>query len=578
MSFQNIVDGKKRDRSSALSGYQGLQLIKVNEMVPNDQSLVQAAFTTFNGSNVGVGYQIRDVMRVIEAIEGNQGFNPITASDMNVSSWSNELQGIASSSSDTETDSEYWDITYTAPPDPASGSILFRYDGGDGVLDDRQTTTGSGTITEYKINENTLSAINSFINVLLPEITAALDETFTLDASMDLYELQGGELDPSGSSFPAQLRQAIASWLNVSSTTGGITYSSVAALWDAIIVEVETGSTITTSGRLDEWQELDSPTSQFATYQSLIDDMITRITSLRTTIRGYANLDVTWRETGSQSLKEVWRFIIKTRVEESGGTLASVEAIDDAIGQQNQTIQAADEVLNNLSIPSSERIPDPRIMAAFYLEETNIDDEVIGTSANLMFSAPAHVSFIEIYRANLSVRNYLTDGQANVEAQWSVVHAVTNDRIDDNSGSINLQWKEEIPEEQRGTFFWYRIRCVDDRSHYLSPLPSTSTTSSKVSSPFSNQTALTGMVNGSALIRNTGEATRVIFPSVEDADEEIGMRRGSYVMVDGVSGVFQIAKSQGPEIYIFPALPQAPGLNVDVFIPQGMVNAYELSS
>jgi len=282
------------------------------------------------------------------------------------------------------------------------------------------------------------------------------------------------------------------------------------------------------------------------------------------------NIDASWYNEEDNSLLRWARFAIAARIERPTGTLVSIRSLQTAISQQINAISKHTNALQEAGVDPEEYLQKPRLMAAFYMEERDADDELTATTANLLISAPAHVTRIDVYRAESFVTEYLSNPLV-VEGQWENVYTEITDRKDDTTQAIQVQWKEEIPPEDRGTFLWYRVRVFDDGT----PLDDSSVvpypTYSEMSDHLHEEDGLQVTSQGIREIPGIGKATRITLP---DEAEELNIRRGSYVMVQGYNSIFQVVKAAQDTIYIYPSV--ATHTTHLIYLPIGLMNAYQV--
>lgn len=570
MAFDKYLQGKKQDRSNTLSGIVGLHNIKTNTLIPEDEVFIGHAFHEY-----GIATFIRFLIDEAAAFS-SRGITPnrsfFTESGMESdmrnaldSDGDGDLYPDGAEDQDINTNADRWGISIGASSesdDPNDGPYSYARWAAN-TKTRNFTTTGGTEPNTYTIYHWVATPYEE----LQAHIDAINDETDWVDSDyiqewldLDISQVPLGdiidEFNQSG---------LLGTYLSKLSTLK----TKATSLYNDIVYEGDSGSGLSSppSAWGDAWEAVEDLFEAYEEWDEFYASMFHE----------------PWATDEGLSLEELWRQIVLTRVDKPSGTFTKILSTQNAIDTQFNTAKKDTDILEIRAVPPDEFLPTPRLMAAYYYPERDADDELIGTSNNLVVIAAGHGSSIRIFRASgSSIPNYMNDPGA-VESQWTAVHATSETRYDNESNALFGEWKEYIPPAERGTFYWYRVEIEDDASvPPLGDAPSgvmpAGTTYSLMTEAFKEITPNTGKVTGERELRGVGVGSRI---EVEDTDieDDLGIGRGDLLMFEGMRGVFQVAKVGGSTMYVFPQI-NANTLNeekeVKIWAPLGLIHSSQI--
>jgi len=297
--------------------------------------------------------------------------------------------------------------------------------------------------------------------------------------------------------------------------------------------------------------------------------------------QGFANED-------DNTLNDWKRQLLIIRLEKPTGTYVRVLSSFNAMANERDSIKKHTRGLTDKNVPDNEMIVTPGVITAYADPKFNIDDELVRKKNAVVGTGGGHATKLHVYRAEgPTIADYMTD-PSEVEIQWEEIHSTSAKRLTDNDNSLDLKFKEEIDESEKGKLFWYRYRLEDDPND--SPLssdgrggelpslyPSGNKTLSMMSPKWTKEPGeVTGTVENHRSLSNMDDKGTVII--IDDVEEDVTsdyqLRARGYIFIEGKSGVFMITKAADDKIVVYPEVDANEGEEVSLAIPAGLMMSW----
>ena len=298
--------------------------------------------------------------------------------------------------------------------------------------------------------------------------------------------------------------------------------------------------------------------------------------------------DQSFANEDDNTLNDWKRQLLIIRLEKPTGTYVRVLSSFNSMVNGRDSIKKHTRGLTDKNVPDNEMIVTPGVITAYADPKFNIDDELVRKKNAVVGTGGGHATKLHVYRAKgPTIANYMTD-PGEVEIQWGEIHSTSAKRLTDNDNSLDLKFKEEIDESEKGELFWYRYQLEDDpndsplssdgRGGELSSLyPGGNKTLSMMSPKWDKEPGeVTGTIENHRSLSNMDDRGTVII--INDVEEDVTvdyqLRARGYIFIEGKSGVFMITKAADDKIVVYPEVDASEGEEVSLAIPAGLMMSW----